>query len=346
MPKKKSSSQADIATELGISISTVSRALVDSPNISEEIRRNVRECALRIGYPIKPKHNAVGFEIIFVFYSVADFNNARSSIYHELLNGIRDEASKYGALVETVMTRTCTPVSTQISTRMGATTGAIFLGLSPARETLDDFSKRGIAAVIANGIEENLRLDSVTPANFVGGAIVAQHLIHLGHRRFLYFSGRNRLTLQRRFAGFRQHLENGTDSLNTKLVSVFTLDQSDSTDPERAEFLEWFERFCDKATVIVCFNDSAAVWVMEALQSFGVSVPSAMSVVGFDDMPIATMVSPELTTFHVNWNAVGSEAVQILHNRLNAPNSEIKLVQIGGKLISRSSVLKLSPVNS
>ncbi len=334
-------SQADIAQALGVSISTVSRALSDSPSITEPIRRKVRDCALQIGYPIKQRQTVESFESIVVISAIEDFNDVRSSIYYETLSGIREEAHKVSGSVETFMTQSRTPLPAEISNRLNPRTGCIFLGLTPAPETLADFAERGISSVIANGIDEELRVDAITPTNFLGGAVIGRYLMGMGHRRFLYMGGRNRLTLQRRFAGFRQHVEGGADAADGKVVSVFGHTSRRPVEPDLKEFQAWVTTHLHDATALFCYNDSAAVWAIEAMRMIGISIPDEMSVAGFDDMPIAKLASPALTTFRINWVDVGEEAVQTLHRRMVSPESAVRLIQLGGQLVPRDSVAKL-----
>jgi DNA-binding LacI/PurR family transcriptional regulator len=239
------------------------------------------------------------------------------------------------------MTRSDTPISDDIRAQIGATTGVIFLGLSPAPETLNDFAEAGIAAVVANGVDEELKLDSVSPTNFLGGIILAKYLTDLGHRRVLYFRGLDRSTLLRRFAGSRQHIEGRDDWPDAKVVSSFKRDLSGSEEADRVRFNAWITRYKDDATALLCFNDGAAVWAIEAMRALGMSVPDDMSVVGFDDMPVARLTNPSLTTFSINWDEIGRESVQILHKRFSFPHAEIKMVQIGGHMIVRDSAQAL-----
>lgn len=341
LTRKPRASQADIAQALGISISTVSRALSGSPSITEPIRQKVRDCALQIGYPIRQRQPAENFDSIIVISAIEDFNNVRSSIYYETLAGIREEARKVSGSLETFMTSSRTPLPAEVSDRLTPRTGCIFLGLSPARETLVDFAERGIASVISNGIDEELRVDAVTPTNFLGGAVIGRHLMSMGHRRFLYLGGRNRLTLQRRFAGFRQHIEGGTENSDGVMVSTFGHTDRRPSTPDLREFQDWITKYRHEATALFCYNDSAAVWAMEAMRMVGISIPGDMSVAGFDDMPIAKLTSPGLTTFRINWVDIGEESVQTLHRRMISPESAVRLTQLGGQLVSRGSVAKL-----
>lgn len=343
-PKRKRASQADIAKRLGVSISTVSRALADSPSITLDIRRKVHERAIELGYPLRQRRDIENFDKIFIFSEIEFFNDTNSSIYQALLDGIREEAARYSENIEVIMTRPHTPIKDDVRAQIGPTTGVIFLGLSPAPETLKDFAEAGIAAVVANGVDEDLKLDSVSPTNFLGGTILARHLTDLGHRRFLYFGGRDRPTLQRRFAGSRQHIEGSDDWPDAKVVSAFKRDLSGPEEADRLRFDRWILRYREDVTALLCYNDGVAVWAMEAMKSLGISVPDDMSVVGFDDMPVARLTSPGLTTFRINWSEIGRESVQILHKRFSFPQAEVKMVQIGGRMIVRDSAKNITKI--
>jgi len=342
MSKRKRSSQADIAQALDVSISTVSRALADSPSITEHIRRKVRDCALELGYPIKLRLQIERFDAILVCMSItdsSDFNESPTSIYYEVLNSIRDEAGKFSVGIETLMIPRRARIPADVMARLGPKTGVVLLGVSPTKASLDELLERGIAVVMANGIEDDLRVDSVTPANFISGAILARHLRSMGHRRFLYLSWRERLTLQRRFAGFRQQVEDGTERDPSTLVSSYRLSEAEISSGGSADgFLDWLDRHRGEATALVCFNDRSAAWALETARSVGFSIPDELSVTGFDDLPISCLTTPLLTTFRFDWGEVGAESVRMLHRRLSNPDSRVRFVQIGGELIVRKSV--------
>ncbi|MSU88014.1 substrate-binding domain-containing protein [Rhodobacteraceae bacterium 2CG4] len=337
--KKTRPGQSDIASALGVSVSTVSRALADSPAINDDIKHQVQQVARQIGYPVRQAPRVEAFERISLITSIGALNDSRSSIYASMINGIRAAAAPVCARIESSITRSRTLHDQPLDGSFGPRSGVIFLGLVPSPEVAADIAARGIPAVVSNGVDQDYRIDSIAPANFGGARLMGRHLTGLGHRDFLYLQGIGRATLRRRLDGFRQHVE----AEGGHIVGVF--DDGSSLNEETFErFTAWLKAERGDATALFCFNDGAAAWALEATRAAGLSVPDDLSVVGFDDMPIASMTTPPLTTFRIDWDALGEQTVELLHQRLREPQRPVQFVQVGGTLIERESVQRLQRV--
>lgn len=327
--------QGDIARMLGVSVSTVSRALADSAAINDDLKARVFEAAARIGYPTKERRSVERLDAITVVSTITGFRDSRSSVYFSLLDGIKQEAGRLAGSVETVMSREGEPLPDDVFRALGPRAGCIFLGLAAAPGTHAALARRQVPAVVCNGIDEELVIDSISPANHTVGKIMAQHLMELGHRRFLYLSGVDRHTLRRRLAGFRQWVETqaGVEGTSVDVLGV----GGDLSDSHAANFTEFMRTKGSGITAIVGYNDGAAVWAMECLKTMGIRVPDDISVAGIDDMPIAEIASPSLTTFHIDWEAIGRQTVRMLHERMLDPERPAHFLQVGGTFTPRRS---------
>lgn len=334
--KKTRPGQTDIAKTLGVSVSTVSRALAGSPLIKDSVKQQVRDAAVKIGYRIKEAQGFEGFERIVVLTSLAAFSDTRSSMYNRLLDGIRAEATRYGGEFSITIAKSRTPIPDAADKNLGPKSGCIFLGITPDAATAQNLADRGIPAVVCNGLDEELILDSISPANFQGAAIMARHLLELGHKKFLYLAGSDRATLRLRYLGFEKHIERHCDTSGAGILSIFE-EGTDQSEEKGERFKRWIKAERSDATALFCFNDGAAVWAIEHLQSIGISVPDDISVVGFDDLPIAEISDPDLTTFRIDWTQIGRQTVQILHKRMISPHSAPEILQVSGNLITRNS---------
>lgn len=334
--KKTRPGQTDIAKTLGVSVSTVSRALAGSPLIKDSVKQQVRDAAVKIGYRLKEAQDFEGFERIVVLTSLDAFRDTCSSMYNRLLDGIRAEASRYGGEFSITIAKSRTPIPDAVDKNLGPKSGCIFLGITPDAATAQNLVDRGIPAIVCNGLDEELILDSISPANYQGAAIMARHLLELGHKKFLYVAGTDRATLRLRYLGFEKYIERHGDISGAGILSIFE-EWADQSEDKDERFEQWFKAERGDATALCCFNDGAAVWAIERLQSMGVSVPDEISIVGFDDLPIAEISDPGLTTFHIDWIQIGLQTVQILHKRMMSPHSAPEIMQISGKLVTRNS---------
>lgn len=325
--------QDDIARALGLSVSTVSRALADSELVNADVKRRVREAAASVGYPVKTRGGAAPLDEVVVMCAIAAFRETRSTVYFALLDGIKEEAARVAGGVRTVMGADGDPVPAEIDAALGPGTGCVFLGVTPAEGTARALAGRGVPTVVANGIDEALVVDSISPANHAGGAIVAGHLLGLGHRRLGYLSGVRRQTLHRRLAGFRQGVEAGPGDASMRELRL----PGDISDAHGDAFRDWMLGEARGITALTCYNDGAAVWAMERLHRMGLSVPGDVSVAGFDDMAIAQIASPSLTTFRIDWAEIGRQTVRMLHRRMLEPGAAVHFLQVGGALVARQS---------
>ncbi|MHA3977542.1 LacI family DNA-binding transcriptional regulator [Halovulum sp. GXIMD14794] len=335
--KKTRPGQSDIADALGISVSTVSRALADSPAINDDIKSRVQEVAQQIGYPIRQSPRVEQFERISILTSLGALNDSRSSIYAAMIEGIRSVAPRVSGKVDSSITRSRTFHDQKLDASFGPRTGCIFLGVVPTAEVAADIVERGIPAVVANGVDQEYLIDSIAPANFGGARLMGRHLTSMGHNNFLYLQGIGRTTLERRFDGFRQHVESSGGRITA------TFGEGGSFDEALFErFTTWLKTERGDATALFCFNDGAAAWALEAVRAIGLSVPGDLSIVGFDDMPIAAMTAPPLTTFRIDWEGLGEQTIDLLHQRLHQPQRPVQFLQVGGTLVPRDSVRDLN----
>jgi len=327
--------QGDIAKMLGVSVSTVSRALADSSAINDDLKARILEAAAHIGYPTRERRTVEKLDAITVISTISGFRDTRSSIYFALLDGIKREAAQLAGGVETIMAREGDPLPDSIADKLGPRHGCIFLGMNARQGTHAALARRSVPAVICNGVDQELVVDSISPANFIGGTLMARQLMALGHRKFLYLSGVDRHTLQRRQAGFRQWVEAEAGVEDTE-VHVLSLG-GDISDSHADTFSEFMRTTGREVTAVFCYNDGAAVWAVECLKSMGLSVPDDVSVAGFDDMPISRIASPALTTFRIDWEAIGRDTVRMLHERMLDPSRAAHFMQVGGTYVARES---------
>ncbi len=329
--------QADIADLAGVSVSTVSRALADSDLVSSEVKARVRQAAAQVGYPLRVQPQASRLSTIYVFAVLRSFRDTRSSVYHALLAGIRELAATRNIEIEVIMVRQDDNLPDGFMDQCPPGSACIFLGTIPASGVFGALGDANIPAILCNGLDDDLKVDSVAPANHSGGKQIGQHLVENGHLQVGFISGPDRPTLNRRFLGAQLAIEKAGGSV----VGEFDLDGDASSD-STTHFKTWFNKAGHNATALFCFNDAAAVWVEEALGDMGISVPDDVSIVGFDDLPIAEIATPALTTFRIDWIDIGRRACIMLEQRMENPNAPTQMLQVGGTLVERASVARRS----
>lgn len=328
-------SQADIAQAVGVSVSTVSRVLSGTAGISERVRGEVLRAARELGHrgAVELQNTGVELKSAFLLFDEGSHQTQISSIYGLVLAGLRAAAEDSGIALHFLLRNNNEEVPEAVFARKDA--GVLFVGIDPTPEALARLSSSGVPTVLVNGLDPDLRVHAVSPANYFGGRLVARYLVEHGHRRILHLSSRQRWTIRRRTEGFLQGVEdfsNGNATVETRyfdrLESVYAADA----------LTEAFKDTTAPPTAIFCANDLLALATVQILQARGFSVPGEVSVMGFDDLPIADLCDPGLSTVRVDWRGMGQEAFRLLNLGLVSDKQPARQVQTGVALVDRSSV--------
>jgi DNA-binding LacI/PurR family transcriptional regulator len=301
----------DVAAAANISVSTVSRALNNHPDVSDETRERVIHIATEMGYERNPfAHSLISGKSGLVAVVIYDFDND----YHlQLLRGFNRSARKYGQELLFTFTQsreetihTCTSVY-----RRGMADGALVF--SPVEEELPRLlalQNAGFPIVVIHPAIVYKGLTSIEPADYEGAIVATRHLIELGHRRIgivvesdKWGAGPGRL------AGYLAALKNAGIKIDDELIL-----KGYSGFPESGQraIRHWLDKGVE-LTAVLCFNDLVAYGLIHELQASGVGVPEQVSVVGFDDVPNSQYFATlGLTTVRQPIADIGAKALEML----------------------------------
>ena len=333
-PRPRRVGQSEIAAAAGVSVSTVSRVLSNAPGISADVRESVRRIARRMGYRFYDQVPQRTLPRATVFLgSPPAAQEIGETIYSNIVLGIRDAADAAGIPLNVVVRERVGMLPAGLLEDRQA--GVFFLGIDPNEDSMHQIAEAKIAAVLVNGLDPDVLVDSVAPANFFGGRLAARYLIESGHRALLHVSNRNRWTLSRRADGFFQGVSDfgKARSVTAEMLDVEHL--SNSMFPAMDAYIKSAKfRF----TAVFCGNDSLAMAMIQALKANGYDVPGTVSVLGFDDRELAVLSNPPLSTINVDWRGLGAEAVRLMISRVQDPARSPMQVQLGVRLVLRDSV--------
>lgn len=172
--------------------------------------------------------------------------------------------------------------------------------------------------------------------NFKGAYEATTHLINLGHRDILLLIGSQDLkTSKDRLKGYKEALKDNNIKINENNIKIGTYDK------------EFGKKIIDdlkgklSATAIFCGNDLIAIGAIKSLKEQGYKVPEDVSIVGFDDIYISSLLTPALTTVHQPSYKIGYTAVKLLINTLENKCTSNKTIIIEPELVIRESTSKL-----
>ncbi len=317
----------DIARMVGVSHSTVSRALHNSSLISVEVRERIQQLAREMGYTpnaiARSLQNQQTNTIGLVVTSIAD------PFFGDVAKGIEEVAQAAGfSIVLSISHNDPDQEIAIIETLHQRRVDGVLVAAS----RISDIHKERLDRIQVPTILINSQVTSqhkllrwIMTDNFEGAKLAVEHLLQLGHRTIGYLGIQSRpISNQQRCEGYQQALaEAGILHQNTWVVS--SGDASYEEDVAVGQSL--LPRLLDVGvTAVFCYNDMIAIGVLLGCRERGIIIPQEFSVVGFDDIQIADYVTPPLTTIHQPKVQLGQQATQMLLDLLNTRPVQNRIV--------------------
>ncbi len=330
----KRSTIADIAAKAGVSLPTVSRVLHHRPDVAPGTRLRVEQAMEESGFVrgrVRSSLRKVSSGIVDMI--VPDLTNLYSV---EIVRGVEEVLGPTDLrLALSLMGESCQLEQRWLAKVLdGMTDGAIMVLAHGQSQHLDTLRHQKIPFVVVDHRGElGSDVPSVGATNWFGGCTAVEYLISLGHRRVAMISGPTTLRCSRdRLSGYRAALEDAGIPVDPRLIrpGVFTQ-------------LSGYEQTCalldlaDPPTALFAGNDAQAMGVYSALHARGLSIPTDMSVVGFDDVSIAELVTPALTTVRQPLAEMGRMAMRMLLRLISQEPLDSMRVELTTNLIVRDS---------
>ena len=272
---------------------------------------------------------------VTVFATMAVAAAGAPEFQMELFSGIRQACDELGITLSYTLMREGQPAPLVDAAGQGVRQGYILLSFHD-EALIDRLAHQGIPAVIVNGSDPLMRLDAISAGNRSGGYAAAGHLLALGHRRILHLTHDRRLPVRDRLHGAGEAMQMAGLAPDPGLV----IDLADMRSDLAYEAVrQRLARSGGKAdfTAIQCCNDASAFGAMAALAEAGLRVPEDVSVIGFDDIPMAGLSSPALTTVRVLRREIGAFGLRRLLERMKTPEASVTLTEFAGPLVVRAS---------
>ncbi|HVZ14634.1 MAG TPA: LacI family DNA-binding transcriptional regulator [Bauldia sp.] len=278
-----------MAEAAGVSIGTVSNVLNGNRPVRPETVAAVEKAMSRLGYV--PNHAATTLrkgrsQIIGLV--VPDIANP---YFGEVAKGAQEAAELHSLSVIVASAGTTANDARQLLLlRSRGVDGLLYAGSEALGENSLAEIARHVPMVLSGADSENLKVDTVVAHDQQGGAKVAAHLAGLGHRNVLVLEGKvGSWTSARRLHGFHQAFDKAGTRVETMRGYFLVEAAREALAADLAKGKPWY-------TAVFATNDLMAVGAIQALSAAGYRVPEDISVVGYDDVLIASMLRPALTT--------------------------------------------------
>ncbi len=333
---KKPATIEDVAKLAGVSIATVSRALHLPEKVSESTRKKITAAVARTGYRANAMAQNLRMQrskmVMVLANSISDPN------FPGILTGLEKVANQrgYGLLIGSTEGKAKLEENYVRFLASGMTDGLVLLtgnlpisGLSNALPPLVSASYP-----VSHSDVSYVGVDDVNASK-----LAVEYLLSLGHTKVAYISGPlGDAVSELRHQGYCAAMANAFDeSYFWKVVG------NGSGEGGRAAIERLFIK--DKLpTAFFCYNDDTAIGAISALQSRGFNIPSDFSVIGFDDIPFASNVTPGLTTIRQPRKQIGEMAMNHLLDNLPDRSIPIESALLHGDLIVRNSCSTPKPI--
>lgn len=331
---KKRSTLADVAKIANVSMMTASRAINGKPGVSEELRQKVLGIANELDY--RPNIIARGLatnQSFSIGLVVPDITNP---FFAQIVRGVENATFEHGYNLFLVDTNEdlAREEAALHSLWQNGVDGLILCSPRLAEADLLNQINRFPAVVLLNReLQESLpNLTTINLNDREGAQKVIRYFLELGKKHICYIGGpTHSISNQRRLSGFQDVLK----TAGVKQESNIILDNVPNTEGGWLAALNLLIHKPNLDAVFV-FNDLMAVGAMQAFLEVGKKIPQDIAIIGVDDIPLATIIRPQLSTLHVDLQNLGKVAFQSLLNLISdTPTSST--IQIDMELYVRES---------
>jgi len=322
----------DIARVAGVSHPTVSRALRNSQLVNPETAERIQRIAREMGYlPSAVARSLVTRRTETIGVVVT---NIADPFVAGVVAGIEDVANQHGYSVF-LRNSNADPereVKVVQSFHERRVDGIVVTASRVGALYIPMLARLKVPIVLIDNQHPGEFVHSVMIDNIPASRQATQHLIHLGHRRIAYLGDQFGFQSDTdRFNGYRQALQRADLPFLPELV-VHGNGGADGAIRAMNTLLVLTE----KPTAVFCYNDMSALGALRAIYDHGLRVPEDMSLVGFDDLPIASYMFPRLTTVRQPKEEMGRIAMQSLLKILEGTSTKTD-IDVAGELIVRNS---------
>lgn len=326
----------DIAEMAGVSPATVSRVFSDTPGVNPVKRQEIKDLIKKTGYrPSSVARSLVKGRTNVVGLIVRDLEN---QYYSSMAVAFQKELAKIGYIPMVMSMNAVENMEggDHLTELIGLYDFAgLFITVSAKESVLEEALRECSCPVVLLNRTFNIACDQVIQNDYRAGAMVAEHLLGLGHRDFLIL-GDFRTSISQRFRaeGFQQTLAGAGISIARENILECVMEMSAAHETVK-RYLE--SRKGSLPTAAFIASNNMALGFLQACSEEGIDVPYDISVVSGDNPPIMSQPGIDLTTISISIETMAEEAVKMLQRRIDGKSTENGLVVLQPELIIRGS---------
>lgn len=325
----------DIAKELNVTVSTVSRALSGFPAISDATRQAVFETAKRLNYSPNKLASALKSGRTYIIGVIVPSVQAHffASIIHSIEEGLKD--SGYRIILYQSNESLASEIN-GVKTLLEAQVDGIMASLSLETEDIAHFEeviKQNKPLILFDRVHEKLKVPTVTLDDFKAGYIATEHLIKQGYKNIAYVTAIRQIRIfNDRLKGFKAALADYDLPLNDANIIFGGLSIKDGRFGASKLI-----RSANKPDAIIAADDFTALGVIQKLKEFS-EIPPHIGVIGFANEAFSAYITPSLSTIDQHPNQMGAECAKLFLSTIqNKVNQKVHNIIISPSLVERAS---------
>jgi len=335
--KKSAITIKDVAKQAGVSISTVSRVINDSKPVTDEVKQKVLDVIKETGYIPNPlARSLVTKKSQLIGVIVPEVSD---SFVNEILNGIEEVAKMYD--YEILLANTYSDKAQELKCinllRAKQVEGIVMISWKVEEEHINYIQNCGIPASYISKTARDYDIHTVSVNNTEATYDMTKYLIEKGHKdiAFIMTSQDDTVLEMERLLGYEKALKEKNIKINKDLIKYgeTTYEAGYSSMKELLD-----EGKVPHAAFVT--GDEAAIGAINAICDAGYRVPEDISVAGFNDVKIAKIYRPKLTTVHQPLYDMGAVAIRMVIKMINKEPLEDKKIELPYKIVERESVIE------
>lgn len=337
MDRKTSVTIHDIARELKISASTVSRALNDNPRISKSTKDKIKSLALKLGYQPNTIASNLRTQKTHTIGIVVPLINRH--FFSTFISGVEDVAFEAGYNViisqsKDLLQKEKQIVNSMFSNRVDGLITSLSMQTSNF-EHFQMFADKNIPLIFFDRIAPQLDANKIIVDDFACGFKATQHLIDQGYRRIAHLAGPTVLnTYHDRMEGYKSALKKNQMPIKNELIICNRLTRMDGQ-----QAIKQLLDLKNPPDAVFCGNDTSALSMIVYLKSQGIRIPEDFGIVGFSNEPFSEVVTPSISTLKQPAQEMGQKAAELIINEIE--NKELprtyQTITMPTELIIRAS---------
>ncbi len=324
---------SDVAREAGVSLMTVSRAINGKGEISPSTRQHVLDVIERLGY--RPSGIARGLATQRTGTIGLVVPDVANPFFSDVARGAQDRARAAGYHVFVCNTDESPQRESSIleSLEEQRVDGLVLCSSRLQDDLLCAALEHHPATVLVNRRLADGRVGAVMLADEAGARLAVEHLLQSGHKKIGFLAGPlTSYSSRQRTRGYEAAMGAAGVAHNLDWVRPCSYEVKGGRETARALLFDY-----PGLTALFCYNDLVAVGALQACTELGRRVPDDLAVVGFDDIPMAAVVTPALTTCCVPRYELGEQAMKLLLDRINGCSEDCQEVILYPTLVVRAS---------